>query len=77
MKHHPTSRATRSREIIFQTRNTSLFKTFDYALARERVFVGAIAWQITFHWKIQKINDRVAAKVTPVFQARKIVLNFN
>ena len=39
--------------------------------------MGAIAWQITFHWKIQKINDRVAAKVTPVFQARKIVLNFN
>ena len=62
------------REIIFQTRNTSLFKTFDYAAV---LGFSWAPWQITFHWKIQKINDRVA-KVTPVpfaFRSgRKIVL---
>ena len=64
----------REREIIFQTRNTSLFKTFDYAAV---LGFSWAPWQITFHWKIQKINDRVA-KVTPVpfaFRSgRKIVL---
>ena len=73
LKHHSWTH-TREREIIFQTRNTSLFKTFDYAAV---LGFSWAPWQITFHWKIQKINDRVA-KVTPVpfaFRSgRKIVL---